>query len=93
MSNKLGIAFARTATLFSRRFGWVCAGTLAALGVIPHANAAVPRLPSNQAVQVNSIPERLRIVREGLGTEEPQKVERKSRAARFTQWYNGRSAR
>jgi hypothetical protein len=89
MSNKATTAFSRTAGFFARRFGWACAATLATLGIAPHADAASSEPPSAQSVQVNSIPERLRIVRERLGTEGLQNVHH-AKQLRFTQWYKGR---
>ena len=89
MSNISRTAFSRLAKMFARRFGWACAGTLATVGIAP-ANAAIPQPPSNQSMQANSIPERLRIIREQLGPEDRQKVDREKQAPRFTQWYNGR---
>ncbi len=90
MSNKSKVAFSRMAASFSRRFGWVCAGTLAAIGMTPPANTAAARTLSDQSVQVNSIQARLRSIREGLTTEMPRKAERNEHVLRFTQWYNGR---
>jgi hypothetical protein len=78
------------ATLFSRRFGWACAGVLAAVGITPQANPTLSETLSNQTVQDNSIPERLRIARERLATEAPKNIDRDKQAPRFTQWYNGR---
>jgi hypothetical protein len=89
MSNLPISEFSRMARLVARRFGWTCAGVLAIVGITP-ANAAVPQPPSDQSVRVNSIPERLRIIRERLGTEEPQNINRNKPVVRFTQWYKGR---
>lgn len=91
MSNKATGIFSRMTTLFARRFVWVCAGTLAGVGIVPHANAAISQAPSAQPGQVNSIQERLRVVRERLGTEELQRIGGQShQSSRFAQWYSGR---
>jgi hypothetical protein len=60
---------------------------MAAIGIAP---AAVPQPPPEQSMQANSIPERLRIVRERFGTEESQDIKRDRPTVRFTQWYKGR---
>jgi hypothetical protein len=76
------------AMLSSRQFAWICAATLASLGTAPHVDAAVSAAASEQPAEINSIPERLRIVRERLGAEQRQNTHHE-RTPRFTQWYKG----